>query len=377
VPARNCALVPIQFALSLPDTRYRTVAMKAPDAATAWEAAQNFVGATSAVSAVSSLTYTGLTEEVRLDSGSAVRPGEYSLGSPVGASIGGVSKVVIPICLAAAIILNTMLGTVMERKREIAVYNSIGLNPTHVFEFFVAEALVFGVIGSVAGYLVGQGAGRAIIYFHWLPGVVPNFSSMAVMVVILAAIATVILSTLYPAFVATRAAVPSGQRRWKLPAPQGDVVTLDFPFSYGEDQLPGVFAFLSAFMDLNSEVSSGQFLAQDERFGTVRDREGRKVLAMVYNVTPVPFDLGVNQRMEFYGYYQPHVRAYMLGVTVTRTKGDKASWLRVNQPLMESFRSRLLNWRSQSPARQKQFRVQGQKIFAQAQAFPTQGSDSR
>jgi ABC-type antimicrobial peptide transport system permease subunit len=62
----------------------------------------------------------------------------------------------IPICLAATIILNTMLGTVMERRKEIGIYNSIGLNPTHVFVFFVAEALVFGLIGAVAGYLGGR-----------------------------------------------------------------------------------------------------------------------------------------------------------------------------------------------------------------------------
>ena len=75
-------------------------------------------------------------------------PQRAASGAPVGASIGGVGKVVIPICLAASIILNTMLGAVMERRKEIAVYNSIGLNPTHVFVFFVAEAVVFGLIGS-------------------------------------------------------------------------------------------------------------------------------------------------------------------------------------------------------------------------------------
>jgi hypothetical protein len=194
------------------------------------------------------------------------------------------------------------------------------------------------------------------------------------MVVIFAAIVTVIISTLYPAFIATQAAVPSGQRRWKLPPPEKDELHLDFPFSYSEDQLPGVCAFLHAFMDLNSEASSGQFLAQDARFGYVRDREGRKVLAMTYSITPVPFDLGVNQRMEIYGYYQPQVRAYVLGAYLTRVKGDKSSWLTVNQPFMESLRARLLSWRSQNKANQEQFRQQGEAIFANAPEFPVRES---
>ena len=263
-----------------------------------------------------------------------------------------------------------MLGTVMERRKEIAVYNSIGLNPTHVFVFFVAEAVVFGMIGSVAGYLIGQGLAQAIVHFHWLPGVNLNYSSMAVMLVIFAAIVTVVVSTLYPAYIATRAAVPSGQRRWKLPPPAGDELHLDFPFSYSAQQLPGVLAYLQAFMDLNSEASSGRFLAQDARFGFVHDVDNRKVLAMTYSVTPVPFDLGVNQRMEVYGYYRPRVRAYVVAVVLTRLKGDKKSWLTVNEPFLESLRARLLSWRSQSSANQEQFRRQGEAMFAEVREFP-------
>jgi len=122
-------------------------------------------------------------------------------------------------------------------------------------------------------------------------------------------------------------------------------------------------------MDQNSEASSGQFLAQDARFGLVRDREGRKVLAMVYTITPVPFDLGVNQYMEVYGYYQAKVRACVMGIHLTRLKGDRNSWLIVNQPFLESLRARLLNWRSQSPANQERFRQEGEAMFAEATEF--------
>ena len=90
----------------------------------------------------------------------------------------------------------------------------------------------FILIGAVAGYLVGQGLAQAIVHFGWLQGVNLNYSSMAVVVVIFASMGMVILSTLYPALIATRASVPSGQRRWKLPPPEGDELRLDFPFSY-------------------------------------------------------------------------------------------------------------------------------------------------
>lgn len=371
--AMNVGLLPIKYAMDLPFTSYRSIAVKSPDAETAWNAAQDFVGATSMVGTTYTLTYTGLAEDLKLKSGT-IRAGQYSLGSAKGTSVGGVGKVVVPICLAATIILNTMLGAVMERKKEISVYNSIGLNPTHVFVFFVAEAIVFGLVGSVAGYLIGQGLSQAIVSFELLPGVNLNYSSMAVMVVIFASILTVVISTLYPAYVATQAAVPSGQRRWKLPTPKDDELTLRFPFSYSESHLPGVCAFLHQFMDLNSEASTGKFLAQNARFGHIVDKEGRKVLVMVYEVTPTPFDLGVNQRMEVYGHYDPKVRAYVLTTNITRTKGSDSSWMVVNQPFLESLRARLLSWRSQSPANQEQFRLKGERMFANTKELPTKGS---
>ncbi len=375
--AVNCVLLPIGFALRLPDTTVRTIAVKADaqggESASlrAWKAANHFVDATG------TLTYTGITEKITPEQGASISAAQYSLGPARGTSVGGVSKVLIPICLAATIILNTMLGAVMERKKEISVYNSIGLNPTHVFVFFVAEAIVFGLVGAVSGYVIGQGLALLISYYNWLPGMPLNYSSMAVIGVIFASIVTVIVSTLYPAYVATRASVPSGQRRWKLPAPEGDELRLDFPFSFSEEQLPGVCAFLHAFMDLNSEASSGQFLAQDARFGFVRDREGRNVRTMLYSITPVPFDLGVNQRLEIYGHYVQRVRAHVLCVHVTRVKGDRSSWLVVNQPFMESLRARLLSWRSQSLANQEQFRIQGEAMFAAAREFPVKENVAR
>jgi len=383
VPAANalraatCGIMPIGFALTMPDTTVRTIALKAEAAGgesaslRAWKAANHFVDATG------TLTYTGIGEKISQEQGATISPAQYSLGPARGTSVGGVSKVLIPICLAATIILNTMLGAVMERKKEISVYNSIGLNPTHVFVFFVAEAIVFGLVGAVSGYVIGQGLALLITYYNWLPGMPLNYSSMAVIGVIFASIVTVIVSTLYPAYIATRASVPSGQRRWKLPAPDGDELRLDFPFSFSEHQLSGVCAFLHAFMDLNSEASFGQFLAQDARFGFVRDRDGRNVLTMLYSITPVPFDLGVNQRLEIYGHYEPRVRAHVLRVHVTRIKGDKNSWLVVNQPFMESLRARLLSWRSQSLANQEQFRIQGEAMFAAGSEFPVKEGAAR
>ncbi len=301
-----------------------------------------------------------------------IEPGQYAIASRTTTQVGGILKVAIPIALGATIIFNTMLGAVMERRREIGIYNAIGLNPTHVMVFFLAESLVFGLIGAVAGYLIGQIL--SVVISRAGLDLQLNYSSLSVMLVIFISILTVLLSTIYPAAMAARAAVPSGQRKWSLPQPEGDEIRLTFPFLYNDQHVLGVCAYLRSFMQQNTEASTGKFLAQPGAVGTVPSQaEGHhdKALAMLFDVAPAPYDLGVNQRMEVYAFYDTRVGAYMLGLHLTRLSGQKNNWVTVNQPFLESLRKRLLGWRSQRDEVQQTFCDQGQELFSDAPELPT------
>ena len=69
------------------------------------------------------------------------------------AALSGIGNLFVPILIAALIVLNTMLGAVYERDREIGIYSSVGLAPNHIAALFIAEALVFATVGAVFGYL--------------------------------------------------------------------------------------------------------------------------------------------------------------------------------------------------------------------------------
>jgi hypothetical protein len=378
--ANTIALLPLGIARSSGTSEIRILSVKyntdeegGIDSASArvWQDANQLIGFQS--------IRLGVSFEGKVDRGSDRSPidaGQYFLAPSSNSQIGGITKVAIPMILAATIILNTMLGSVMERKKEVSIYNAIGLNPTHVMVFFLAESLVFGLVGSVAGYLIGQvlSVGLAQILDINL-----NFSSMAVMVVIFLTIATVLLSTLYPAMMAARAAVPSGQRKWSLPKPEGDEIHLEFPFSYDKHRVLGVCAYLHEYMQQNSEASTGKFLAkylQHGRVPAVSDSEGvdGESLVMLYQISPPPFDLGVNQTMEVYAYYNSRVKAYMLSVHLTRVSGDVSSWVTVNQPFLESLRKKLLGWRSQKASLQQEFYEKGRILFEGSPTLPTKAN---
>src|SRR6266567_4614304 len=86
------------------------------------------------------------------------------------AMLGNVKAFILSICGAVvfAILLvsaNTMAMSIRERTREVAVLKTLGFTRRTILGLFVGEAiavaLVGGVVGSVAAFLIGVGAGKA------------------------------------------------------------------------------------------------------------------------------------------------------------------------------------------------------------------------
>ena len=104
------------------------------------------------------------------------------------------------------------------------------------------EHLPLGTLTAnlVGGYLIGQVLSIALKRFGLVTDINLNFSSLSVVYVIVFTIGVVLLSTIYPAQAATKTAVPSGKRKWSMPATDGDRMDVTFPFIYQEALVPGV-----------------------------------------------------------------------------------------------------------------------------------------
>jgi len=293
----------------------------------------------------------------------AVNQGVYYVGSSFRTSIGGLSRLVVPLIIAGLLVFNTMLGSVYERKSEIAVYNAIGLNPTHIFIFFLAEAFVYGVIGSVSGYLIGQVLAVGIKNFGIVEGISVNFSSLIVVYVILFTLVLVLTSTIFPAVVATRTAVPSGKRKWSLPDNDGNCMQLELPFIYEPALVRGVLHYVWEFLDDCRESSLGDIIATLQEKVVDRDDAGRETYRLSYLIALAPFDLGVTQTVRFDAHFDERVDSYRINTVITRVSGQDTNWVTTNEPFLERLRKFLIRWRNMDGTQHGFHMQEGAKLF--------------
>ena len=274
------------------------------------------------------------------------RPGIYYVGAGHKTSIGGLASLLIPLLIGSTIILNTMLGSVFERKNEIAIYNAIGVNPRQIGLLFVAEAFVYGVIGAVGGYLIGQAASIFLSRLPFFAAINLNFSSLTVVYVIVVTIGVVMLSTLYPAYVATRTAVPSGKREWSLPEHDGQQMALTFPFVYTGALALGVAGYLHEYFAKFTEATIGDLIAQLDRFESVRDADGRDAYELHYHVALAPYDLGVTQQVVARIAFSTALETYQMHFHIERVSGQDSTWVATNRPFLKKLRKYLMAWRN-------------------------------
>lgn len=342
----------------------------------------------------------------------------------------GFAALAVPILIAALIIANTMLGSVYERTREIGIYSSIGLAPVHVAALFIAEAAVYAVLGSISGYLIAQLVAKIITATNMLPGITLNYSSSSAVLSTLIVMATVLLSTLYPAWAASKLSQPD-ERKAELGEPFGDLWRLQFPFTVSGVQSLGMAQFLADYFQSHTDTSVGKFYTDQVHFTALTLREAVAVLnegvpdlppeapeepkaakaangpasklpfkkvstpgkssskqkigpialeniaadpdILVYRLSLrtwlAPFDMGVSQDTDIILVPAAEPGLYELQLRLERRSGEIAAWKRVNREFMTDLRKQLLLWRVIKPEGQQEYILRG-RAHISGQAIP-------
>ena len=286
-------------------------------------------------------------------------------------SYSGVPNVVIPLVISVFIVLNTMIGSVYERKKEIGIYTSVGLAPSHVSFLFIAEALAFAVLSVVLGYLLAQVTAGLFAKTPLWSGITVNYSSMAGVAAMVLVILVVLVSVIYPSRVAAAIAIPDVHRSWKLPEAEGNRLSITLPFLMNYREHLSIGGYLLEYFEGHKDISHGVFSAGDLDFrlgqckvppekqhvttaadiqkeqGFGEDQREEEFLQISVNVWLAPFDFGIMQKTLMAFCLSPGDPGSLeIRVRMERLAGEANAWRRINKEFLLRLRKQLLVWRS-------------------------------
>jgi hypothetical protein len=278
-------------------------------------------------------------------------------------SYSGVPNIIIPLIISVFIVLNTMIGSVYERKREIGIYTSVGLAPSHVSFLFIAEAMAFAVLSVVLGYLLAQCTARLFGGTSLWAGITVNYSSLAGIGAMLLVILVVLVSVIYPSKVAAQIAIPDVKKSWTLPEPEGNTLKATLPFLMKQRELRGIGGYLMAYFEEHLDVSHGLFSIGEIEYPqqcprldrdcqmqpdcNKRDHCEPVCLDFRMDMWLAPFDFGIKQQVEIAFVPSDENPGFLeLKVMLVRKAGEANAWLRINKTFLHDLRRQLLAWRS-------------------------------
>ena len=267
-------------------------------------------------------------------------------------SLAGLLDMLIPLVIAALVVLNTIRGSVYERRDEIYVYNAVGIAPRYVFFMFFAEAIVYSVVGAVLGYILSQGVGRILTELDMTGGMNMTFTSLSTIYASLAIAGATFISTFFPARTAMEVATPAEDAGWELPEPTDDVLNFNLPFTFTHHDRIAVLSFFHRYLQDHGEGSAGRFYAGPPGL-TVSDQfdplaNGAYIPRIRCTIWLKPYDLGVAQQLEVSLPTDAETGEYIAHIELTRLSGTREAWTRLNKGFVGQVRKHFLHWRAVS-----------------------------
>ncbi|MBT7165363.1 MAG: M28 family peptidase [Victivallales bacterium] len=274
-------------------------------------------------------------------------------------------QIVIPLFLGSIMILGTMLGSVYERRREIFVYNSVGLSPGNVSSLFLAESAVYAIIGAGLGYLLGQAVARLFQMTGWLPGLTLNYTAGSAVLVTVLTMAIVLLSTVYPARQAFHAATPDAEKEGSDmddQAVEHDRISLFLPFVATPANVGAMQAYMAEYLASIEGVTVGQ-LAIDDLSPRLDHQDGHDVPTLAFRAWLAPFDLGTSHDTELRIVFREDRGVHQIHLTARRYSGDRQNWRRLLPRFVLAIRRQFLMWRVLSTAEIESYRERARTMF--------------
>lgn len=275
----------------------------------------------------------------------------YVYGGETSVTLFGWQFQTVPIILVILILLTTGLGSVAERSREISVYSTVGLAPSLVTFIFLAETLVYAIVGEMMGYMLAMTTSS---FQSLYLGISLNYSSTIITNTLTFIILVCLSSAIYPAIQASRLVTPSMERRWQLPKPREATWEIPLPFTAAEEEADALHNYIIKYLKGHQHPQSPEFVLQELAREEVEKPE-EKLKTTRFIVGLVPVDLGVLQEVFFNLAYQAKIGRYTMSIIINHKSGLRGDWINLNRSFIDLLRKQLLQWRALTPDERKSY----------------------
>jgi hypothetical protein len=353
---RRLAIVPFQARQDI-GAKIRSVAVKIPE------------------STDSETLFNDLTKRLKNEFFMA-RDGEVNLVVPrQQVNFAGLAKIFLPVLLCILIVMNTMLGTVEERKGEVGMLGAIGLSPRQIAFLMFAESTVFSILGIIFGTFGGLLFANIVNTINaaggsFLTSLSFNFTSMVSMALATGTGLIVLLATLIPANKAAAVAAPSGMTEWELPesSTAGEIRFL-LPFTLTRGNAVGMVAFFRQFLVNHNEPTSEDFNCREVLI-EVEEVDGQPLIRIRTDMWLAPYDLDVAQHFSLNLSPGSRESVFEVELLMERFSGSEENSRRTAYQFLNLVRRQFLIWRNLEPEQRTLFIEQGARLLEQSASTP-------
>jgi ABC-type antimicrobial peptide transport system permease subunit len=255
----------------------------------------------------------------------------------------GLEGMVVLMILGSFNVVATLLAVQKERIRDMFVYTTVGLSPTGATMMAILESLTYSTLGVAIGYFLGFIGNKIFRELGVLPATFTfNYASIFAMVSLLLLLLAALISSYYPARVASMLITPSLERKWKPPTkPKDGLWEMPLPLRINQvEEVKGLILFLKEYY-FGAGVEKQNFRVDYVKIN-LSDPEN---LGMKIAVSLAPYEAGVKEIVDISARWSDAEKSYLFVISIQKERGEESIWIKGSYEFVDDLRRQILLWR--------------------------------
>jgi len=255
----------------------------------------------------------------------------------------GLEGIIVLMILGSFNVIATLLAIQRERIRDVFIYTTVGLSPLEATVMAILEALTYSTLGVAIGYFLGFIGNMVFKELGVLPATFTfNYASTFAMLSLSLLLLAALISSYYPARVASKLITPSLERKWKPSTkPKAGLWEMPLPLKINQiEEVKGLILFLKEYY-LGVGIERRSFRVDNVGID-LSDPEGPRIKVAV---SLAPYEAGVKATINISALWTEAEKSYSFMILIRKESGEESIWAKGSYEFIDDLRRQILLWR--------------------------------